>query len=464
MKKIIAGLIAVMCTTAMGFGGPKSEGQSGGQKVQIRYLAWNLGTPEENNLERRMLAAFQEAHPEAQLTILEVPRNADGTNGSYDNYINALAAQSNLPDVFMWTSVPDTAGKGWAYNISEYAAKDPDYQKVISALRNSAQVNGHVYAIPNQAHLYGMAVNLSIFEELNVPPLPFTYTLEDLRARIAQTTTNKYKGIDNFAIEDWGPFTIDSKLGYATFDAKGYHFTSPAYAQAVSMYRDVVARGQTGNGNMIDPASWLPEGVGWAWGEGYIALQYEATWNLNGFVNGERPFKADLMPLPNEKVVLVPDFIYIGANTKQPGLAYELAKWMGFGGEGQKKRVEIAKSAGLNLNGIPLAPGAYPEVDAFFLQNYRSLRNFTQIYQMIQQKPQNVIVEGFKVVPGFNLSRFTADTGVLGRVGGTEKSLLMNELVVSIVRGERELADYAPEMERIANSEYQKALDLIRNK
>jgi multiple sugar transport system substrate-binding protein len=87
-----------------------------------------------------------------------------------------------------------------------------------------------------------------------------------------------------------------------------------------------------------------------------------------------------------------------------------------------------------------------------------------RLYQMIQDKPQNIIVEGYKVVPGFARSRFEADTGVLGTVGGVEKSLTMNELVMSIVQGKRQLADYAAEMERIANSEYQKALEPIRNK
>jgi multiple sugar transport system substrate-binding protein len=454
---------AVFCIAAAIFTGCSKQ-NAAGTKIPLRYLAWNLGTAEENNLERRMLTAFQEAHPEAQLTILEVPKNPDGSFWGYTDYLNSLAAQSNLPDVFMLASVPEAAGNGWAYNISDYALKDPDYQKVIPALRDNAQLNGHVYAVPNQAHLFGLAANLTIFEELNVQPLPFTYTIEDLQAKIAQVTTNKYKGIDNFGIEDWGPPVIDRSLGFGTFDGEGYRFTSPAFAQAVAIYRDIVSRGQTGNGGLIPASAWLPEGVSWAWGEGYVSLQYEATWSLMGFVNGERPFKADLMPLPNEKVVLVPDFIFIGASTKQPALAYELAKWMGYGSDGLEKRVELAKAAGLILNGIPLAPGAYPEVDNFFLQNYRSLRNFMQLYQMIQQKPENVILESYKVVPGYDLSRFSADTGVLGTVDGAEKSLTMRELINSIIKGERQLADYAAEMERIANGEYQKAFELIRNK
>lgn len=461
MKKLLLALAVLVFPTTMALA---SGSRQVGQKVPLTYLAWNLGTKEEPSLDREMLLAFQEAHPDVALTILEVPTNADGTAGSYDNYLNSLAAQANLPDVFMWTSVPDTAARGWSLNVSDYALNDPDFQRVTAALRENSKVNGHVYAFPSSMYLYGMAVNQTIFEELNVPPLPFSYTIDDLRDRIARTTTDKYKGIDNFAIEDWGAFTLDSKLGFGTFDGERYNYTSDAYASVIGIYQDVASRRQTGNGNIVEPSSWLPEGAGWAWGEGYIALQYEATWSLDGFVNGDRPFKADILPLPGEKAVLVPDFIYVGANTKQTALAYELAKWMSFGADGQKKRVEIAKAAGKNLDRMPIAPGAYPEIDSYYLQNYRSLRNFIQLYEMIQQKPENVIVEGYKVVPGYERSRYTADTGVLGMVGGVQKSMTMNELVMSIVRGERQLADYAAEMERIANSEYQRAAAAVRDK
>ncbi|MDR0553589.1 MAG: extracellular solute-binding protein [Treponema sp.] len=470
MKKRLLTVTALLVGAAMAFTGcEKSAGgaaQSGGAqaKVPLSYLAWNLGTVEENNLERMRLAAFQEAHPEVQLSILEIPKNADGTSQSYQDYMASLAAQANLPDVYMQSSVPEQVGKGWAYNASSLTANDPDFQKVIPAFKEGARINGQVYGLPNQAHLFGMAINLSIFEELNAPPLPFEYTVGDLRQAIARVSTNKYKGIDNFGIEDWGAASIDPSLGFGTFNASGFHFTSPAYAEALGVIQDVVARGQSGSGSFLPAASWLPEGVTWPWGEGYIALQYEATWSLAGFVNGERPFKADLMPLPGGKVVLVPDFIFIGANTKNPELAYELAKWMGFGETGQKKMVELAKAGGKQMPGIPLAPGAYPEVDAFFLQNYRGLTNFMKLYQMITEKPESILIEGYKIVPGYDLARFNADTGILGTVNGAQKSLTMGELITSIIRGERQLADYAGEMERIANAEWQKALQAAAGK
>ncbi|MCL2128518.1 MAG: hypothetical protein FWH38_09705, partial [Treponema sp.] len=237
-----------------------------------------------------------------------------------------------------------------------------------------------------------------------------------------------------------------------------------AFASAIDMYRNIVTRGQTGNQGLVDPASWLPPGPHWAWGEGFIAFQYEASWAVQTFVSGERPYKADLLPLPGQKVVLVPDFIFIGAQTQSPDLAYELARWMTYGEAGQKKRVELARAGNFIWNGVPLSPGAIPEVDNFFLGGYKQLPSFTKIYQMLQQHPENAILEGFKVVPGFNRSRHDADTGVLGMAYGRRKSLTMGELINAIIRGDFQLADYASEMDRIANSEYRTSQALLQDK
>ena len=458
MKRIVIfTVLACAALSAFALGG-KDE------RPVLSYLAWNLGASEDDSLERRMLKAFQAAHPEINLVILEVPAAPDGRPGSYESYINTLAARQSLPDVYMYTSIPDATARGWTRDVTSYTGADKDFARVNQVLRENAQINGRVYGIPSAVHFYGMAVNLSIFDELNVEPLGFNYTLDQLRTKIGQVTTNKYKGIDIFDVENWGPAVLDPSLGFATFDGKGYHFSSPAFAQVINMYRNIITRNQTGNQEFIDPASWLPPGPHWAWGEGYIAFQYEASWAVQTFVSGERPYKADMLPLPGQKVVLVPDYIFIGAETKLPDLAYELARWMTYGEAGQKKRVEFAKAGNFIWNGVPLCPGAFPEVDNFFLSGYRQLPSFVKIYQMLQQNPKSGILEGFKVVPGFNRSRHEADTGVLGMAHGRRKSLTMGELITAIIRGDFQLADYASEMDRIANNEYRTSQALLQSK
>ena len=37
--------------------------------VTIKYANWNLGTPEENNVERQMIQAFMDTHPNIKVVI-----------------------------------------------------------------------------------------------------------------------------------------------------------------------------------------------------------------------------------------------------------------------------------------------------------------------------------------------------------------------------------------------------------
>ena len=425
----------------------------------LRYMAWDMGTEEENNglgnVNRQMIEAFMDRYPHVTVEIVTVPLNADGTDGNYGDYLNTLAAQQNLPDVFMWTSVTDTVARGWLSDVSEYALGDQDYLNVTQAMREGGQVNGHVYGIPYAMFLQGMAVNFDIFDELNVPYLPFSYSLEEMRQAMANTTSASTRGSDNLNIQDWGTFVLSDDLGFFAFDGASYQFTRPEFAASVDFFRDLVARGHTGHGDFVEP--WAPEGS-WPWGDGYIALQLEASWALPGFVNGERPFKADLMPLPNEKAIIIPDFIFIGANTQHPEWAYELAKWMSYGHDGQMTRLDIIpRTEGAGYPGIPLMAGHISAVDDFFLENYRPLENFIRLYGMLATHPQNFVMEPLKVIPGYTQSRFEGDTGVIGTVDGEERSLSVDQLLTSILRGERQLADYAAELSRISTAEFERA-------
>ncbi|MBE5967935.1 MAG: hypothetical protein E7255_13390 [Lachnospiraceae bacterium] len=426
------------------------------EPLTLSYLAWNLGTAEEDNLERKMLAKFQEVYPNVTIEIVEVPLNEDGSAGDYGNYLNTLASQKALPDVYMWTNVPDTASAGWAADVTTYAEENTEYQNVVAAVRDGGQINGKVYGIPFQMHLYGIMQNYNIYEELNVDPLPYSYTLDDLLEKIAATTTDKYRGSDNLAIEDWGALVNSDTIGFGTFDGEKYNFSSEEFAKAINTYKEVVEKGYTGNASYTEP--WLPEGVNWAWGEGYIANQYEASWSIAGFQNGERPFKSDLIPLPNEKVILIPDFIFVAANTENTEAAYELAKWMSFGVDGMKARMEIKEDNGIvGYSGLPLNAGFDAEIDEYFLKDYEDFPMFLQVYASLKEKPENVYVEGYKVIPSYTKSRFDADTGVVGTVNGEEKSLTMSELIIAIIKGDKQLSDYASEMDKVANNIYKDA-------
>ncbi|MBL8133481.1 MAG: ABC transporter substrate-binding protein, partial [Anaerolineae bacterium] len=66
------------------------------QGVTLRYANWNLGTEEENNLQRQLVAAYVEMHPEVTIEFVDM-----SGDGRWDEKLTNLAARGELPDVFM---------------------------------------------------------------------------------------------------------------------------------------------------------------------------------------------------------------------------------------------------------------------------------------------------------------------------------------------------------------------------
>lgn len=468
MKKPVARLLSALLVLVMilvsGITTVMAE-----EPIVLRIQHWGLGTEEENNIWRQMFKAFEAEHPGVTIEIVSIPPNADGTGGDYDGYLTTLAAEQNLPDVFLRWSASDTAAKGWSLDVTEYAQADPDYQAVVTAMRESSVYNDRVYNIPNGMYLFGFVQNYTLMEELNVDPLPYSYTLDELIAKIGECTTDKYRGTDNFRVEDWGPFVMapEKKIGFGTYDGEKFNYTSAEFADSIAIVRDLATKGWTGNTTLVAP--WAPEGSTWAFGEGLIGLQFEGSWNANMLIAADRKFDGDFFPLPGGKMVIVPDYLFVGANTKHPELAYELAAYLGYSKAGTAAKLAIieANNADSSKNamtypGFPLSPGYIPEADAMIQTSFAALPNLLQMYADLGTDPNCAIVEAAKFVPGYPKARFNdGDTGMTDAEG---KKVGIEGLINMIMKGEKNLADYAAQLDTLANQYYQDAITELASK
>jgi ABC-type glycerol-3-phosphate transport system substrate-binding protein len=439
------------------------------EPVTLRIQHWGLGTEEENNIWRQTFAAFEAEHPGVTIEIVTIPLNADGSAGDYDSYLVTQAAERNLPDVFMRWACADTVAKGWALDVTEYAEADPSWAAVVQSLRESGKYNGHVYGVPVGMFLFGFIQNYTLMEDINVEPLPYDYTLDELLEKIGECTTDKYRGTDNFRIEDWGPFVMapEKGIGFGAFDGSRFNYTAPEFARSIDIVRDLAAKGWTGNGTFVDP--WLPEGVGWAFGEGYIGVQFDGSWSAGMLLAEDRKFDGDFYPLPDGKMVVVPDYMFVGANTEHPALAYELLAYMGYNVPGTLAKIDIIRTNNadpsknvMTYPGMPLSPGFIPEADAFVEESYAGLPGLLKMYADLGSDPGCSIVEAAKYVPGYLKARFNdGDTGMVDENGA---KVGIETLLNMIMKGEKNLADYAQQIEELANRYYQDALDELEGK
>ncbi|MGL4338424.1 MAG: hypothetical protein ACRCST_16185, partial [Turicibacter sp.] len=111
----LTALVAIAGFTLFGCsnGAPESNSTAdvGGhetEKVEITYANWNLGTEEENNLERQMIAAYMEQNPHIQIRIAD---NID--TSKYVDSLTTAAAGGLLPDVFMLENIPRPLANEW---------------------------------------------------------------------------------------------------------------------------------------------------------------------------------------------------------------------------------------------------------------------------------------------------------------------------------------------------------------
>lgn len=84
------------------------------QGVTLRYANWNLGTEEENNLQRQLVAAYVEAHPDVTIEFVDM-----SGDGRWDEKLTNLTARGELPDVWMADNAPYYVKSGWAADLTE---------------------------------------------------------------------------------------------------------------------------------------------------------------------------------------------------------------------------------------------------------------------------------------------------------------------------------------------------------
>jgi multiple sugar transport system substrate-binding protein len=435
--------------TAPASGGAGQDGGSGegsGDQVVITYVNWNLGTEAENNIERQMIKAFEESHPNIKIQLDE--------NFDYSKYMESLsaaAAAGKLPDVIMLPNIPFGLSNEWLRDISEFTSGDPEWASLPQVLEQATHYGNGIYAIPAGMYFMGYFINQDLFEEANLPELDFAPTWDEF-ANAVKTLNNPGQGIIGLAeevqIPEWYPASLKSEFGWFTWDGQQYHLNDAAFIEGVNKARELFQGKYTYESLSEEQKAQYNAGwFGEVWDQGKIAIRWDGTWATLGY--SQLNFKSKFIGVPGGRFTLVGDFMGISKSSKHPKEAYEFAKFMTFGKDGILKRIELNKDG--SYTSLPLttdqavldqyfASGAYPGLEEAFAQIDKA------------------IVEGVKIVPGYVRSRWEAPTGV--KIGDKENANL-GDLIFDSMRGTTRIEDYADQINRLANEEYQKAAETI---
>jgi len=125
-------LLLLLTISLMSLGAPAHA-----QSVTLRYANWNLGTEEENNVQRQLVAAYTAAHPEVTIEFVDM-----SGDGGWEEKLTNLAARGELPDVFMANNTPYYVQNGWTADLTALVQDDPDWQNVPQVLKDAVTYSG----------------------------------------------------------------------------------------------------------------------------------------------------------------------------------------------------------------------------------------------------------------------------------------------------------------------------------
>lgn len=417
-----------------------------GEKIVINYVNWNLGTEAENNIERKMIAAFEEAHPNIDIQLDE-----SFDYSKYGDSLAAAAAAGKLPDVMMLPNIPFGLSNEWLLNLNDIAASDPEWANIPKALENATHYGSGVYAVPAGMFFQGYFINQDLFEQANLPELNYSPTWDEFLNAV-KTLNNPSEDVlglsEAVQIPDWYPASVNSQLGWFTWDGQQYHLNDPVFIEGVNKAKEIMQGKYTFDSLTEDEkAKYNATWHGDVWNQGKVAVRWEGTWATKDFSNLN--FKSKFIGIPGGKFILIGDFIGISKSTEHQQEAYEFAKYMTFGKDGILKRMELNTDG--SYTSLPMTTDQ-SILDQYFANGgYEGLK---EAYDNID----NAILEGVKFIPGVVRSRWEAPTGV--KVGDKENANL-GDLILDSIKGGTKIEDYAEQINKLANDEYKAAADAI---
>ena len=407
------------------------------EPVTLTYAAWNLGTEEENNIYRQLVAAYIEAYPHVTIEFVDM-----SAEGGWEANLTAYAAKGELPDVFMANNVPLYVQNGWLADLSEFTKDDADWANVPEVLKNAFTYSGKVMGLPSAQFIMGYFVNQDLYEAANLDAPEYGVSVEDFFAA-ATALTDVSKGIlgldEQEFVMGWYANTQDPNLKWFSFDGTKMNYNSAAFKEAVAKTGEIKPltwQGLTDEQkvNFKSTGPWelfLNQEVGVRW---------DASWSLPGYIQNAN-FNWDFIGIPGGNQAVVFDVVGVAKTSTNLQEAYNFAKWLSFSSEAYAKEAELARALGS-------APKMPVSITAESLELYKSFIDKPGVLLALENLDNSLIESMAKIVPGYINARWEGKPGI---DIGEDKDVNMWFMFNFANDGRYKYEDYAAKLEEFAN-------------
>jgi multiple sugar transport system substrate-binding protein len=412
------------------------------EAVTVRYANWNLGTEEENNLQRQLIAAYTEAHPNVTIEIVDM-----SGDGGWEEKLTNLAARGELPDVFMANNTPYYVQNDWIADLTEFVQGDPDWENVPQVLKDAVTYSDHVLGLPTAQFIMGYFVNQDLFEAANLDAPQYGVAVDEFFDAATQLT-DVQQGVlglhEMGPILGWYPSTQDSNLQWFGFDGTHMNYNSDAFKNAVNTALEM--RPHTWQGLSDDQKTAFTAQGPW---ELFVNQEsgavWEGGWAIPNFVQNAA-FNWDFVGIPGGNQAIVVDILVVSSTAANVEAAYDFARWMSFSSEGYATEAELAAAADAGT-----VPTRMPvSVSAESIDLYLSFVGEKPGLRAALENLDNSLVESLaKIVPGYINARWEGKPGI---DVGENLDVNLGFIFDNIANESFQFADLSPQLEQFANN------------
>lgn len=401
------------------------------ETVTLKWGTW-MGEEEAN----RIIEAFEATHPHINI------ETDPAVTWPWNEKLAAVAAAGQLPDVIWTFGVPVAAANGWLEDLTPFLAADPEYQagNTFKNLDETANYNGKQYALPHSLLMFGVFLNLDLFEKENIPIPSANWTVDEMREaaiKLTKYNDNQFGMANIKGMRETLTSAFDPSLGWNTWDGEKFNFTSPAFKETIAfidelLYSDKVSLDIY---TQEEREQWYGKDKS-PWMLGKIGMQYDGTWLMSGSIQDAK-FKWDIRPLPaskGQRIPLITDYVGITKSSQHKEEAFEFVKWLTYSKEGWMERMKPEWP----LNSIPLINDE--EVWNAYLGREDMPAGMRDMIAMIPDG----FVDPIKWLPGY-----------------IDALNIYQETFKQIDERKAKLEDVAPDLEKRMNDAYKTAADQL---
>ena len=303
---------------------------------------------------------------------------------TYNDTLLALIADQKTPDVIMFSDADFALSNMLVQDISSFWNSDPETANLASTVNDCGlgcyETSGR-FAVPVKFFPGVMYIDLNVLETLNVPVPSRNWTWSEMIQLIKDCTV--LDSPDGMAYYGCGYYNrLDSYYGIAAsqtikgeFGFDGTDFDLGVWAIGEQEFSDLKLGGYiapvTETQEMED---WMGDWEEWCGNSGHVALFTEAFWTFqSSWASGSAEANdLDIVPYvvpavsaedasADHHTIATIDYGGITTSCKYPREAYELLKFMSFGVDGWKTRIELYNDESkTNASGNPLKYDVMP--------------------------------------------------------------------------------------------------------